>query len=258
MKLGFISDGSFSCALTEGYGRVKNFAYHAYGHDPRPRVLSLATYRHKGTGRKHLAGINLNYLSDAQIQALQKALPSILSQGPKDRYRIGVALLPNVFRHAYRTYDRTFVHEVTPATLKYITSPQMRKKQRAAAQKGWQTRRSKAKLAQAKKKPVVQPKAEPPKPEAELSQPEQQAKQDMEKLLPKGIQRTQQDIQPDIDLDVEKTKPEAPTEPEERRPTVEAPEPDLPDKWTREPAEEPEAERIETEEPEEPEDEEPE
>jgi hypothetical protein len=53
--------------ITEGYGRTFNMSYWNHHVDPRPHVLSLGRWvNHKGT--KLLCGVNMNYLSDDQVE----------------------------------------------------------------------------------------------------------------------------------------------------------------------------------------------
>jgi hypothetical protein len=132
--------------LLEGYGRVQNFNYDTYKVDPRPKVLLLGRWKHPSTKNKLACGINLNYLKDYEIVALQKALPEILkNRNLKMRYHAGKKLMDpkntigpnanaaqkmaavkrgNVFVKYYRTYDENSIHAVTPDTLKFMVDKQ--------------------------------------------------------------------------------------------------------------------------------------
>jgi hypothetical protein len=223
MRLGMLGDGYFSNLLVEGYGRVKQFDYHAYQQDPRPKVLQLARYRHRGTGRRHLAGINLNYLEPSQLVNLTKVAHLVLKQPQNMRYAAGVRLLPDIFKNYYRTYDETFAHRVTLKTLRFMATAAMERKRRQAALKGWQTRRSQQKLAQAKKAPVE---PEPPRKlpaRAELSKPEKDMKAERERQA-RERQMARKEVKPEIELDIEKAEAEIEKQPEKRKPTIEPPE----------------------------------
>jgi hypothetical protein len=51
--------------ISEGYARTYKFRYDGENvTDPNPTVIVLARYRHKGTGNRHLAGININEILD--------------------------------------------------------------------------------------------------------------------------------------------------------------------------------------------------
>jgi len=108
--------------LLEGYGRTQKMAYGAWKHDPRPHVLVLGKWRNPRTRNELVGGINLNYLSDAEIEELQKKLQQVI--GPdrnlKRRYWRGRNILPGVFNKAYRTYRKDRIVSATPATLRFI------------------------------------------------------------------------------------------------------------------------------------------
>lgn len=108
--------------ITEGYGKVYDFSYWNHHVDPRPHVLSLGRWvNHKGT--KLLCGVNMNYLSDDQVLALQGNLRTILGdRNLRRRVRTLRALMPDVFDSAYRTYNQDYVAVVKPGTLKMISA----------------------------------------------------------------------------------------------------------------------------------------
>ena len=108
--------------LCEGYGRTHKASYAGWQNDPKPYILILGRWRNPNTGNNLVGGINLNYLSDAEIEHLQKVLQRILG-GSKDlrgRYWRGRSLLPSVFNRAYRTYRQDLINAVTPGTLRYL------------------------------------------------------------------------------------------------------------------------------------------
>lgn len=107
--------------ITEGYGSVVNFKYDNAQHDAKPRVLLLGRWRNPNTRNILVAGINLNYLDDAQVAELRQVLPEILKpRNLKSRYWRGKSLLPDVFSEYYRTYDQDYIGSVTRDTLKFF------------------------------------------------------------------------------------------------------------------------------------------
>lgn len=116
--------------LEQGYGRVFRFDYGPHRVDPRPQVFVLGRWRHPGTGNTLVCGINLNYLSEEEINALRKALGSILSKRRlKDRYWEGMRLLPGIFSNAYRTYKQDEVDNVSRETLRKWPSEKARERE---------------------------------------------------------------------------------------------------------------------------------
>ena len=100
--------------LEQGYGRVYQFDYPKFQVDKRPRVLVLGKWRHPTTGNVLLAGINLNYLSEDEIERLRMSLGAILAQkNLKKRYRVGRDLVPDIFGTSYRTYKADEIVAVT-------------------------------------------------------------------------------------------------------------------------------------------------
>ncbi len=100
---------------TDDYGRKLYFDYRKVrkGKEllshPSPIVFYLGTWRmtdKQGNKKKFICGINLAYLDEGDLAALQNALPDILkNKHTKIRYKIGKDLLPDIFRKAYRTYN---------------------------------------------------------------------------------------------------------------------------------------------------------
>ena len=130
--LGYYRSG---LVITEGYGRILNYNYDRFQVDPRPKVLLLGRWRHPRTRNDLVAGINLNYLSDEQVLRLRQSLPKILkSRNLRRRYWTGRQVLPDIFNDLYRTYDRRFIHAITPATLRFW-KPEAEKKKAARAAK---------------------------------------------------------------------------------------------------------------------------
>lgn len=106
-----------------GYGRTYSFPYQRAQHDPRPRLLLLGKWRHPSTRNILLAGINLNYVDENQLAELRKSLKAILqTRNLKARYWKGMELLPDIFKNAYRTYDKDYVGSITKDTLKFWPS----------------------------------------------------------------------------------------------------------------------------------------
>lgn len=169
--------------LTEGYGRTKEFSYDRFNVDPRPNALILGKWRHPNTRNTLVAGINLNYLTDSQIEHLQRVLPQILStrdedgtvrpRSLKDRYWAGRELAPDIFNNFYRTYNIRFVHAVTPGTLKFWSQRAQREKERR--ERELQARRqelSKAATQQIPEPPPPEPEEPPEEPEEPPEAPE--------------------------------------------------------------------------------------
>jgi hypothetical protein len=273
MRLSFIGEGEMTTRflfenvklpgilILEGYGRVKQFYYDAFGSDPRPRVLVLASYRHRSTGRRHVAGININNLTDKQIVQLRTALPSILKAKQRDRYDIGASLLPDIFHNSYRTYDKTFIHGVVNDTLTVVPSKEMIKQRKEAAKKGVATRRARAKIAKADEKPAAIKRVKKLEPKSKLDADELARKdaaedaKEIEKKQKMDIKFPGDTPKPDIDMDVDKVRddtaedrtaseppPEKSEEPKEEpaqkpaqepkeEPPEPTPEPEIPEKW---------------------------
>jgi len=130
--------------LAEGYGKVMKTRYGEFKVDPKPRVLVLGKWKHPSTRNVLVGGVNLNYLNDRQVDHLQKVLKRVLAtRRLKDRYWRGRDLAPDIFNNYYRTYNKKYIHAVTPETLKFHRSPDEIKKDRESAKKGWHTRRQK-------------------------------------------------------------------------------------------------------------------
>lgn len=108
---------------SEGYGRTYEFSYPNYSKDPRPKVLTLGFWTNKSTKNTILGGINLNYLDPLQLEKLRDNLPVLLKPKTlKDRYRLGLRLLPTIYGRYYRTYRKDYVDPVTPGTLKFAAT----------------------------------------------------------------------------------------------------------------------------------------
>lgn len=99
----------------DDYGRKMYFDYQktekgrSILSSPSPIVLYLGTWRmtdRYGNKKKFICGLNLAYLDEGDLAAVQHALPDILkSKNMKTRYKVGSTLLPDIFRNAYRTYN---------------------------------------------------------------------------------------------------------------------------------------------------------
>jgi len=106
--------------LHEGYGLVNRFRYNRWQVDPKPTILVLGRWRHPNTGNELVAGINVNYLDDFDLNNLRKKLPMILQKRRlRDRYWEGRRMLPEIFEKYYRTYNRSEVGTVTRGTLRF-------------------------------------------------------------------------------------------------------------------------------------------
>lgn len=106
-----------------GYGRTYSFDYQNAQTDKRPRMLLLGKWRHPTTRNILLAGLNLNYLTDEQIARVRQNLKAIVQpRNLKSRYHKGTQLVPDVFKDAYRTYDKDYVGSITKDTLKFWPS----------------------------------------------------------------------------------------------------------------------------------------
>ena len=122
--------------LEAGYGRVFRFKYPRFKVDKRPRVLTLGKWRNPRTDNVLVCGINLNYLSDLEIEELRKGLGQILAQkNLKKRYAAGNRLLPGIFRNAYRTYRADSIVDVSRETLRKWPTAQAQ--DREAKRKKW-------------------------------------------------------------------------------------------------------------------------
>lgn len=108
--------------ITEGYGRTYDFDYHGdQVTDPRPKALTLGKWK-SSKGNDLMAGINLNYLSDEQVERLQGNLQTVLrSRNLKTRARVLRHLMPDIFNSAYRTYNKDAVNNVDANTLKFLS-----------------------------------------------------------------------------------------------------------------------------------------
>lgn len=92
-------------AIIESGGETQKFNYANWQSDPSPLILRLGKYVHQTTGNLLVGGINLNYLSDSEVNKLRQYLPQILeSPNLRDRYWAGRNLFPEVFNNYYRTY----------------------------------------------------------------------------------------------------------------------------------------------------------
>lgn len=75
-------------------------------YDPKPDVLILGAYVHPSTGNRLVGGINLNYLTSAENDELERVLPEIVKgRNLYERYNIGRLLSPTLFDTYYRTYN---------------------------------------------------------------------------------------------------------------------------------------------------------
>jgi len=127
MRLSEICYRSRPVLSEQGYGRVYNFKYGNFNVDPRPKVFALGRWRHPTTRNILVCGINLNYLSEEEINQLRKALGAILAERTiKNRYWKGMELVPGVFNHAYRTYNQAEIDQISRDTLRKWPSAKAR------------------------------------------------------------------------------------------------------------------------------------
>lgn len=209
----------------EGYARVYSSQYDNWRNDPKPRFVVLGRYKHPRTRNTLVGGINLHYLNDNQIEDLRKVIQKILQpRSLKARYWAGRKLAPKVFDTAYRTYNKDYIHAVTPQTLRFYSSVDEReaaKKEKEQEQSKHVVAKKDIKKAQAasavapKVSPEVSPEVKPevkPKVGHGLEEPleAEPAKEPEEPTVePKTIEKEEPSIS---------TKPEAEVEPEPREP----------------------------------------
>lgn len=98
----------FTVVLTEA-GALPRWQFDYDGkktYDPRPDALVLGAYIHPSTGNRLVGGINLNYMTNAEVNQLERILPQ-LTKGRNlyERYNIGRSLSPTLFTTYYRTYN---------------------------------------------------------------------------------------------------------------------------------------------------------
>ena len=135
MRLSLINFKHNKKCITEGYGRVFDIGRYDGDevNDMSPSVLSLGRWK-SPKGNNLLAGVNLNYLSDEQINRLQRNLQPILKdRNLKRRARKLRSLMPDIFNTAYRTYKKDAINQVTPNTLKFISVPTEPEKEKTTA-----------------------------------------------------------------------------------------------------------------------------
>lgn len=238
--------------MEAGYGRVLSFDYDNWQVDPEPKVLQLGMWIHPTTGNALVAGVNLNYLTEEQIQRLRYYLPEILrTRNLKQRYWEGRRLLPDIFNNFYRTYDRNNISVVTPSTLRFMQPKELEKggeqdratklakrRERLVALKA---KKSMRKIPPEKLEPEVPKPPKPKPPEVpEPDSPEAMAKQAVDtqqgqKLAARIDDRIAKEIRAgEIEPEVPEVEPEVP-EPEPEPEVGSGPQPN-------EPGEEPENE----------------
>lgn len=173
MRLYGLIGRCLTALLNEGYGKTMSFDYDNWQNDPTPRVLQLGHWVHPSTGNTLVGGINLNYLSDNQINSLRYYLPDILKDRKlKTRYHSGKRLLPDVFGNFYRTYNRRHINVVEPGSLSFLTPKELNKqgdKERARKLQQRRNRLSQLKAQKAQQRGLppeeLPPEELPPSPE---------------------------------------------------------------------------------------------
>lgn len=112
-----------------------NFKYANFKLDPSPRVIVLGSYRFPTTGNTVVGGVNINYMTQKELEELAKVLPTILkANGLRNRYRVGLRLAPYQFKNFYRTYSQEYVKSIEPIDLSGKRT-QIRKDKIAQSQK---------------------------------------------------------------------------------------------------------------------------
>ena len=194
MKLSSLHDDIFDvrddALISEAYGYMRTFDTRPAGYahqwkikkgpfhgDSTPHIMTFGSKKnHKGNNL--VTGLNLNYLTSNEIQAVRQAQPYIQSTGntrnPKARADIAKSMLPqSIIDKAMRTYDTkgfSATQRPTPGTITPdITVAKAYKQQRQAAA---------AAAAAAAPTPPVAP---VPTPEEPGIEPEQEAPPDVER-----------------------------------------------------------------------------
>lgn len=99
--------------IKKGVYPASRFSYLNYNVDPRPYVLELGTWKHPNTHNILKVGINLNYLTDTQIEKLQKLAKRLYNRKTlKSRYSFIKHKLPSIVQY-YRTYDESKIRLLT-------------------------------------------------------------------------------------------------------------------------------------------------
>ena len=108
--------------LLEIAAKVYQFNYERGKHDPEPRILVLGRWAHQTSGNNLLAGINLNYLDDAETDELRTVMKHILKPSRlKNRYWVGRRMMPDLWSKSYRTYDEKYIsHFIVELHGRYI------------------------------------------------------------------------------------------------------------------------------------------
>ena len=99
------------------------FDYRRYNVDSHPDVLVLGDWKHPTTKNKLKAGINLNYLSSAQLKNLQQILPAMFDgrrRSLRSKYRFLRKVAPDIAQ-MYRTYDQDYMHAIERSELPSYT-----------------------------------------------------------------------------------------------------------------------------------------
>lgn len=104
--------------LTEESAETVTFDYPNYNLDPRPTVLVLGQWD-KEDGKTLIGGLNVNYMTSAELERVSDVLPDILKAGNlKARYWAGRKLLPDIFGQFYRTYNKEYVNGAAAGEIK--------------------------------------------------------------------------------------------------------------------------------------------
>jgi len=206
MFLGEIIDTSVQDlrVVREGYFKVLNMNYGNYKVDPRPLVVQLGKWRHPSTGNMLVGGINLNYLSDDQLERLRKYGPDLLQyKNLKNRYWRGRSLLPDVFDSDsgfYRTYNQDYIRIIDLGSLRFLSPKELRDLGRIGDADKLLDRRMRLLAAKKAKRPVdidpdeIEPQVPPEEPTEPA--PEEPPEDDVAAMARTAVSRAQEEPVP--------------------------------------------------------------
>lgn len=173
--------------ILEGYARTLSTDYPNWQVDPNPTILKLGEWRHPTTKNLLLGGINLNYLTDTEIEQLRYYLPEILRHNTlKQRYWAGRRLVPNAFDDYYRTYRTDLISTGKLGTLSFMTPNELIKTGSPELAAKLQTRRDTLKALKAAGSSETIPPDEIEKPE-EVEAPEPEVPEVLEPEAPTEV-----------------------------------------------------------------------
>ncbi len=218
-------DAQYCRVMIEGYFRVLDTRYTTPKVDPTPKIIQLGKWTHPNTGNLLVGGINLNYLTDNQIEELRYYAPEISQHKTlKSRYWAGRRLLPDIFNNYYRTYKNQNIEVVDLGTLKFMTPAELRKKGDTDRASKLQDRRevlSKLRKERQPKEPQpdipperpIEPKEAPEAPDTTKRAQTAVQQQQAEKDIPKAQKVPSRRMRPLAPPELEAPVPEVPEEP---------------------------------------------